>query len=363
MSSDSVLFSERPAGAGAAIGMATLNAPASLNALSLEMVDLLHARLQAWRDDPRIRAVWLEGAGERAFCAGGDVARVYREQLAHPDGGYARDFFSREYQLDYLIHTYPKPLLCWGSGIVMGGGIGLMVGAGQRIVTETSRLAMPEINIGLYPDVGGSWFLNRMPGHSGLFCALTAVSLNAADALYAGLADRFIPSQRKPELLDALSALAWAEPVEDHALVARCLKQFDDRAGLPASPLRGHAALIDAACDQPVLVEVVQAIEGLAGIDSWLAAAAHSLQSGSALTACVIQRQLWQGRHLSLREAFAMELALSCNMVEHGEFMEGVRAQLIDKDRQPRWRYREVAAVPPELLDQLFPATCAPGLP
>ena len=360
-----VLFSERPARGGGVIGIATLNAPRSLNALSLEMIDLLHGRLQAWRDDARVRVVWLEGAGERAFCAGGDVARVYREKLAAGEGrcAYARDFFSREYRLDQLIHTYPKPLVCWGSGIAMGGGIGLMVGAQQRIVTETSRLAMPEIGIGLYPDVGGSWFLNRMPGRTGLFCALTAASLNAADALFLGLADRFIPGERKPEVLDALLGLPWSDSAEhNREQLTRCLQQLEDRAALPPSPVRAHYDRIQDAAARPTLAEVVEAIRALSPLDPWLADAADALRRGSALTACVVHRQLQLGRHLSLREAFAMELELSCNMVEEGEFMEGVRAQLIDKDRAPRWRLRDVGQVPAALVEQLF-AGAAPQVP
>lgn len=353
-----VVFSELPTRQGGVVGIATLNAPAALNAINLEMVDALYARLAAWRDDERILAVWLEGGGDRAFCAGGDVARVYREQQKAVRGrsDYVSDFFSREYRLDYLIHTYPKPLLCWGAGIVMGGGIGLMVGAQQRIVTETSRLAMPEINIGLYPDVGGSWFLNRMPGHTGYFCALTAAQLNAADALFAGLADRFIESHRKLDVLNALSVLPWSKvPAENRILVARCLQQMEDRRGLEESRLRKYYDLIDAACRQPTLHESVEQIKQLHA-DDWLQRAAHTVQAGSPLTACVIHRQLRQGRHMSLWEVFGMELVLSCNMVEEGEFMEGVRAQLIDKDRQPHWRYRSVADVPVALVDRLFSA-------
>ena len=189
-----VLFEERSAANGMRFGIATLNAPQTLNGLSLEMVDLLAARLDEWARDPGVALVVLQGAGEKAFCAGGDLHGLYRSMGENQgksgwSNAYARRFFEHEYRLDYRIHTYPKPVLCWGHGIVMGGGIGLMMGASHRVVSETSRLAMPEVSIGLFPDVGGSWLLNRMPGRIGLFLALTGAHMNTADAFFAGLAD------------------------------------------------------------------------------------------------------------------------------------------------------------------------------
>ena len=187
-----VLFEERAAGSYR-IGIATLNAPGTLNGLSLAMVDALAAKLDAWAGDSGLVLVVLRGAGDKAFCAGGDLHALYAGMREAGVGGraavdplsipYAREFFAREYRLDYQIHAYPKPILCWGQGIVMGGGIGLMAGASHRVVTETSRLAMPEIGIGLFPDVGGSWMLARAPGASGRFLALTGASINAADAI------------------------------------------------------------------------------------------------------------------------------------------------------------------------------------
>ena len=346
-----------PVSGGRYIMIARLNAPRALNALNLEMVDALSDCLRRWQDDPAVVAVWLEGEGERSFCAGGDVARIHREVTARPAEGadYAAAFFRREYALDHLIHTYPKPLLCWGQGIVMGGGLGLMVGAGHRIVTESTRIAMPEITIGLYPDVGGSWFLNRLPGHCGLFCALTGASLNAADALFLGLADRYIPAARKPRLLEALASLPWQGQQEaDNALLLAELPRWEERAGLPFSPVREHFDHIQALCDRPTLAEVVEAITTGAEGEGWLAEAGRSLRAGSAVSACVIDRLLRETRHASLTEVFALEARLSPAMVAWSEFMEGVRAQLIDKDRQPRWRHASVRDVPASLLDQLF---------
>ena len=192
-----VLFETLIAENGCQIGVITLNAEKTLNALSLDMIDLMAEQLALWSTDDNIALVLMQAAGEKAFCAGGDLQNLYQSMLTHHASvdkddvranQYACDFFNREYRLDYLIHTYPKPILCWGHGIVMGGGIGLMAGASHRVVTEKSRLAMPEIGIGLFPDVGGSYFLNRMPGKLGLFLALTGAMVNAADAKFTKLA-------------------------------------------------------------------------------------------------------------------------------------------------------------------------------
>ena len=208
-----VLFEELTAANGRRIGIATLASEKTLHAISLEMVSLLTPQLQRWQADPGVAMVLLQAQGEKAFCAGGDLQQLYRSMCEHhasPErediraNRYAAEFFEQEYRLDYLIHSFAKPILCWGHGIVMGGGIGLMAGCSHRVVTERSRLAMPEITIGLYPDVGGSWFLARMPGKTGVFLALTGANLNANDALFAGLADYRVAQSAKQSVIDAL---------------------------------------------------------------------------------------------------------------------------------------------------------------
>src|SRR5210317_2329465 len=211
MSEAPILFEELPAAAGK-LGRVTLSVAATLNSLTLEMVDLLQAQLDAWRDDDSIAAIFIEGAGDKAFCAGGDVQALYRSATATPGGPceYAEDFFTREYRMNYTLHTYGKPIVCWGHGIVMGGGLGVMAGCSHRVVTQKTRIAMPEVTIALFPDVGGSWFLNHMPGKSGLFLALSGASINAADAIYVGIADRFISSDRKSQVLEQLLLQSWS---------------------------------------------------------------------------------------------------------------------------------------------------------
>ena len=275
-----VVFEEKAAANGARIGVARLNAEKTLNALSLEMIDLLAERMATWAADPDVALVVLEGAGEKAFSAGADLHKVRETMLAHHasaqrddirGNAYAAGFFGHEYRLDYMIHTYPKPVLCWGHGIVMGGGVGLMSGASHRVVTSESRVAMPEIAIGLFPDVGGSWLLGRMPGETGLFLALTGARLQASDALFVKLADYCIDHAHKSAVFDALCAQPWGSASGDnHRQLCAVLRAFA-AADLPHGPLRQHFDLINKLCAGRELKDIVAAIVGLETGDAWLA--------------------------------------------------------------------------------------------
>ncbi|WP_445355620.1 enoyl-CoA hydratase/isomerase family protein [Microbulbifer sp. EKSA008] len=343
-----VLFSRR-----GALAIATLNLPKALNALNSPMIDLLSAQLNRWAEDTEVAAVWIDGSGDKALCAGGDVVALYRESAAYgetPDYGFTTDFFSREYRLDYQIHTYAKPVVVWGGGFVMGGGIGIMAGASHRIVTETTRMAMPEITIGLFPDVGGSWFLNRMPGRLGLFLGLTGAQFNGADALFAGMADRIIGQGQRESVLSALAELSFGENLEaNHQLISNCLKSQElPLLERPESALREHYDQIQQLTDFATLPEVCAAISAYQGVDKWLQRAAATLAGGSPLTPWIVWEQLQRARHLSLADIYRMELALAVNLCASGHFKEGVRALLIDKDREPQWQ--------PDSLEQITPA-------
>lgn len=358
-----VLFEERPAAGGKRIGFATLNAPASLNGLSLAMAQLLDAQLAAWADAADIALVVLQGAGEKAFCAGGDLHSLYRgmRDYAAAGGGdirnnsYAVDFFTTEYRLDYRIHTYPKPLLCWGHGIVMGGGIGLMAGAGRRVVSERSRLAFPEIGIGLYPDVAGSWLLNRVPGGAGVFLALTGAPLNAGDAIYAGLADVFVPEAQRAAVYARLGEQPWSGAARsDAALLQAVLAEFAQAAA--PGPLQQHAALLQALPKDDDLPALVAAIAGLPGDDTWLQAAQKTLAigaPGSARLGFALQRR---AATLSLADTFRLEYTVSLHCAAHGDFAEGIRALLIDKDKNPQWNPSTLAQAGAEWAEPFFHA-------
>ena len=358
MSEAPILFTELPAASGR-IGRVTLNVAATLNSLTLEMVDLLQQKLDQWRGDDSIAAIFIEGAGEKAFCAGGDIQALHRSAVETPGGPceYAESFFAREYRMNYTLYTYPKPIICWGHGIVMGGGLGVMAGCSHRVVTEKTRIAMPEVSIALFPDVGGSWFLNHMPGRTGQFLALTGASINAADAIYTGIADRFISSERKVAVLEQLQQASWTvENSANHAVVRRTLRPFTEQSigNCPAGQVEPHLASINTLCDGEDIHQIIDNICNQQTEDPWLSRARDSLVRGSSLAALWIDRQLDTTRHASLKEVFQAEIQLVTNIVRHPEFAEGVRALLIDKDRKPTWQYQSSREVPAQVLAAFF---------
>ncbi|MEQ8516008.1 MAG: enoyl-CoA hydratase/isomerase family protein [Chromatocurvus sp.] len=360
MSDAPVLITEQDSAQGA-LGVITLNVPKTLNSLTLEMVELIQAALNRWRRDDNIAAVFIAGSGDRALCAGGDVQALHASAVERPGGPclYAESFFTHEYRMNYTLHTYPKPIICWGNGIVMGGGLGIMAGCSHRVVTETTRIAMPEITIALFPDVGGSWFLNHMPGNIGRFLALTGAQINAADALYIGLADRFITSDRCNSVMEQLLAQSWTDDAaHNHGLVHDVLRTAAkaSTADRPEGQVAAHRKQIAALCDANTIHEIVDNITALDTDDKWLSRASDTLAKGSPLAALRIDRQLTATRHSSLKQVFQAEIRLATQIVRHPEFAEGVRALLIDKDRNPAWQYASTRDVPPEVLDGFFAA-------
>ncbi len=364
--SDVVLFELLEASGGKKIAVATLNAERSLNSLSVEMVELLYPRLRQWEADADVVCVFLQGAGEKAFCAGGDIRRLYESMIEcgqSQNNPYAESFFENEYRLDYLIHTFKKPIVVWGHGIVMGGGIGLMSGASHRVVTEASRLAMPEINIGLYPDVGGTWFLNHATGRTGLFLGLTGANINAADALFVGLADRFVLQQHKADVLAALQETDWDDAsVSPAGWVSKALRKYENLDQLPESNVRKHYDLIQAVTDGDSVAEISEQILAIETEDTWLKKAIAGLRKGCPVTAHLVYQQLQRGKKLSLESVFQMELIMSLQCARHADFPEGVRALLIDKDGAPQWQYPSVAKVPAELVEEHFRAPWGDGI-
>ena len=340
--SEPVRIETHPTADGRYIGMLTLDSPASLNALSLEMIQLLQGALTRWEQDPAIVCVLLQGAGEKAFCAGGDIRSFYyrKQEASHSElFGYARDFFLQEYRLDHHIHCYGKPLVCVADGICMGGGIGLFAGAAFRVVTEKSLFAMPEVTIGLYPDVGASWFLSRMPGRLGLWLGLTGARFNGADAIGLGLAGHAMGSRERAELPARLAALDWSagDPCERIEVLLTDLQEVPGQA-LPPPVLLPHQARIDALLAGRSLQGVLARLEGAELDEPALTQGRETCLRGSPISRAILWRQFWQARRQSLAEVFADELALSVNCVLKGDFVEGVRALLIDKDKSPRWQ-------------------------
>ncbi len=338
---------------GKSVGVLTLNVPKRINSLTGEMVDILFEKLQQWLHDPKIVCVLLRGSGDRGFCAGGDVIALRDSAVAND--GKAEDFFTREYRLDYLIHSYPKPFVCWGHGIVMGGGLGLLCGANHRVVTAQTRLAMPEVTIGLFPDVGGSWFLNRMPGRVGLFLALTGSSIRAGDTLYVGLGDFYLDHSQWQAFIAALQTVNWGGNSQHHEKVSKVLQGFSAAAGpVPESPIEQHFDIIQSMTDADTLGDIVSNIVNYDGDDEWLLGAAKTLKNACPTSVGLAYEQLRRSKGYSLEQVFKTELVLSSNCMQSPNFPEGVRALLVDKDRTPRFSPATLEAVTPEYIESFF---------
>lgn len=345
--------------AGYRIGHVRLNRPRQINALNLELCALMLDQLSRWASDQSVVAVLMTGEGPKGFCGGGDVAEVVRQIRAGTTGRwvYGDRFFDVEYQLDALIHRYTKPFIVHAHGICFGGGVGLLAGASHRIVSDGLRLAMPEIGIGLYPDVGAGFFLNRIPGRLGRIIGLTGMSLNEADTLFAGLADYFWPMEESSLLIEGLQSLAWqGTAMQDHALLTSWLLQQTHRyrAGLPLSNLRQYFDALRFIALQPTAAALRDGLRVAAQDDPWFERSADALERGSALSAAVTYEYLARTAPLSIEQVLALDARLVRRFERDSDFCEGVRALLIDKDQRPEWRYPTIESVPAEVVTAFF---------
>lgn len=338
------------------VGVITLNAEKSLNSLNLPMVLELQKLLRQWQQDDAVVCIFMQGAGEKAFCAGGDVRAVRNAIIAQQQvdatqlSADAFDFFLTEYEVDYAIHTYAKPIIVWGSGIVMGGGLGLLAGASHRVVTDKSMLAMPEVTIGLYPDVGGSWFLNKMPSAYGMYLGLTATRLDAADALFLKLADYCIASTNKERVMQLLFEMEWTTEVGNQ--IADVLQAVQVTT-MPTSQAEAHRDFVK----QFEAVQSSQEFDTMLSnnlVDDWVKAGYTTFKKGSPSSTAVILHQLQQSKGYTLEEVFQSELNLSCQCSLHPDFAEGVRALLVDKDQNPAWTPATIDVVSPDWVASYF---------
>jgi enoyl-CoA hydratase len=320
------------------IGIAVLNRPAVLNVIDMALIKALYARLEMWRADPAIRAVFVRGAGDRAFCAGGDVRAVYEHR---GDDAFMHEVYRVEYILDDAIARYPKPYIVLMSGIVMGGGCGISVHGSHRVVTETTQLAMPECRIGLFPDIGAAYFLARCPGEVGLYLGLTGARIGAADAIYLGLADYFIPNSRLSEIVPGLA---------DGETVSAALGALATPSGVaPLSALREH---IDAVFALDSVRDVIARLESLP--DAWARQAHSDITAACPLSLELTFRSIREARTKTLRECLVSDFRIAQRLMQRGDYFEGVRARIIDKDNGPRWAHTSVRDVPPEEVDACF---------
>jgi enoyl-CoA hydratase/carnithine racemase len=336
------------------VAFITLNRPAALNALSIEMILELRALLVSCAADPKIHAVLIKGAGDKAFCAGGDIRALYHS--FRNGGSLHREFFATEYPLDYLLHSYPKPYLVLMDGITLGGGMGIAQGSRLRIVGERTRMGMPEVGIGFFPDVGGSYFLSRMPGKMGVYLALAGVQIRAADALYCRLADVYLPPAAIASLSDALAEMRWGN--DRSADLRRCLEERAEPRELPSPPLAALREGIDGHFSRSAVGAIISSLEHERRIEyaDWAHQTAKLMRSRSPTMLCVTLRQLQRGATLSLEDCFRMELGMAAHSFEQGDFLEGVRAVLIDKDNSPRWQPGRIEDVTEDMIEAFFRA-------
>lgn len=343
------------------IGHLTLNRPSALNTLDLPMVTLLCRYLWVWEQDPEIVAVTIRGAGEKAFCAGGDIRMLYD---SHKGGEDLHELFlEQEYALDEYLHGYSKPVLALLDGFVLGGGMGLAQAASLRVITERTRMGMPEVGIGFFPDVGSSYFLPRLPGELGIYLGVTGCQVRAADALYANLADYCLSSERLAELDAALDYLTWTHaPEEDLRYVLDGLAT--ER--IPGSELKAYRQVIDEYFALPDVPAIRNALllERRPELRDWAEQTVQLLDSRSPLAMATTLELLRRGRYLSLADCFALELHLDYQWFDKGDLMEGIRALIIDKDKKPRWNPPTLAELAPPRVQAFFigflPASTAP---
>lgn len=328
------------------LGRIVLNRPKVLNALSARQYHDITACLVRWESDPEVAVILIEGEGERAFCAGGDIRMVW-DAARRGDHGFSHDVFRTEYRLNRRIHGYPKPYVSVLDGICMGGGAGLSVNGRFRVATERTRFAMPETGIGFFPDVGATHFLNRCPGHLGLYLGLTGKQLGPADCLWAGIATHFVPAAQVDDLRAGLRVAAQSADPEDavEGVLARFHQPVAD------GPLVRHMEALERCFAPRRLDDMIEALRLDGG--QWAWDTIWELSGRAPFSLAVTLRQLREGRGMDFDDAIRREFRLTWRFLLRQDFLEGIRAQVVDKDRRPNWSPSSLAEV-----DELAVAAC-----
>lgn len=337
------------------IGIVTLNRPKALNALSQDMILKLYHQLAKWKKDDQTKVIVIQGEGEKAFCAGGDIRKVY--EARHDQELAIKHFFWDEYRLNDRIHHYQKPYVSLLDGITMGGGVGVSIHGSHRIVTERFLFAMPETGIGFFPDVGGSYFLSRCPGQTGIYLGLTGERIKAADAIYLGLADNFVSVERIAELFDTLASNNLGSDVK--SAVTQVIEEASSPAGDP--PLAQHREEIDACFGFTTMEEILAALKQRN--NEWSHKTTELLLTKSPTSLKVTLEQIHRGKNQSFDECMRMEYRLVNRFLKGHDFYEGVRALIVDKDQKPFWQPSELSAITARAIDAYFaPLTDTPEL-
>ncbi len=319
------------------VGRIVLNRPRVLNTLTLDMVRVMTKALLDFRDDPHVHAVVVEGAGDRAFCAGGDIRSLRDGQLSGDRTG-VEEFFREEYNLNLLIAGYNKPYIALIDGICMGGGIGVSVHGPYRVATEHAMFAMPETAIGFFPDIGGTFFLPRLPGQLGVYLGLTGLRTTGADAVHAGFATHFVSRAKVPALSAALAEIGVA-----------ALARFAEP--LPAFSLAPHLTAIDHCCGADTISEIAAR---LTAAGDWAHEALKAFQHVSPTALAFTLEAFRRGANLTLKDALDAEFGLTRTTMAWPDFAEGVRAMVVDKDRQPKWSPARIEEIDRKAVAAMF---------
>ncbi|MFS0752567.1 enoyl-CoA hydratase/isomerase family protein [Oceanobacillus sp. 1P07AA] len=345
MEQDVVLCSEKNG-----VGTIELNRPKAINSISQRMIELIHQQLIDWKNDSNIKFIILSGNGPKGFCAGGDIKTLYQAKESESKYQQAIRFFQLEYKTDALIYHYPKPIIAILDGVTMGGGVGLTYGASHRIVTERTKWAMPEMNIGFFPDVGASYFFNQAPGKVGYYLALSASVISGSDAIYANAADHYITTDNLDTFIHELTKKDWIIETDiDHA-IDNIVQKFTSASD--QSRLENHRSEIDEYFSYSTLEQVITALESAES--DFANKTKQLLLTKSPISLKVTLEQLRRGKEKSLEACFDMDLILVKNFLKSNDFYEGVRSIVIDKDQKPNYQYKKLDDVEKDLVESYF---------
>src|SRR5690625_1767923 len=343
---DEVLFSTKENG----VATITLNQPKSINALSYNMLLPIKQKLIDWEKDKEVSIVILKGAGSKGFCAGGDIKTLYQARQGQKEMQAAEQFFEEEYETDQLVSQFSKPIIACLDGIVMGGGVGLSYGASHRIVSERTKWAMPEMNIGFFPDVGAAYFLNKAPGHIGRYLALTSTMIEAKDVIYIGAADHFMKSEQLEKFLDALRAQSFTEKTIEDTLTQLIQEYTSDSPD--EDVLKDIQPLVDEHFCYNTVEDIVDSLEKDKSDSAQKVK--ETLLTKSPVSLKVTLKQLVDGQGLSFADCLARDLTIAGHFMEHPDFLEGVRSVLIDKDHAPNYRFKTLEDVSKNQVQNFF---------
>lgn len=332
------------------VALLTLNRPDVLNSLNLSMVSTIHEHLENWKSDDSVKIIIIKGAGNKAFCAGGDIKSIYEAKNNKEIRHLAEEFFEEEYELDKYIYNYPKPIIANLDGIVMGGGVGLTYGAKYRIVTEKTRWAMPEVNLGFFPDVGAGYFLNKMPGHIGTFLALTGEMISGVDVLYANAADYLISSSQIDECMNEfINESSYSEDSLNEQIEKK-LESY--KSGYCENELEQIESFINHHFKYESVEEIISSLK--ADKSEFAQKYYELLLKKSPVSLKVILKQLVDYKNKTIDESLEMDRILVSHFLDHNDFYEGVRSILVDKDRNPKYEYTTLGSVPNSFVKSFF---------